>query len=62
MQVLSAELEKEVAALHTAFDAQAEELNEVVIRAKVADIHVPLVALAWMPYTKGEDGRLRPAW
>ena len=62
MQALSAELEKEVAALHTAFDAQAEELSEVVIRAKATDIHVPLVALAWMPYVKGEDGRLRPAW
>jgi hypothetical protein len=62
MQALSAELEKEIAVLHTAFDAQAEELSEVVIRAKVADIHVPLVALAWMPYAKGEDGRLQPAW
>ena len=59
---LDAELEKEVAALDTGFDAQAEPLKEVVVRAKVADISVPLLALAWMPYLTDADGRLRPAW
>ncbi len=62
MEVLSAELEKEVAALDTAFDAQSEELSEVVVRAKATDIHVPLVGLAWMPYNADDKGRLRPAW
>jgi hypothetical protein len=62
MEALSRELEQEIASLNTAYDAQAEELNEVVVRAKAADIHAPLVALAWMPYTEGSDGRLRPAW
>ena len=62
MEALSDELEREVAALNSAFDAQAEELNEIVIRAKATDIDVPLIALAWMPYAEGSDGRLRPAW
>jgi hypothetical protein len=59
---LSRELEKEVAALETAFDAQAEELEEVVVRAKSTDIHVPFIGLLWMPYQADEQGRLRPAW
>ncbi len=62
LEALNAELEKEVAKLDTAFDAQAEELEEIVVRAKAADIHVPLVALAWMPYAPDTKGRLRPAW
>ena len=62
IEALNAQLEKEVAALDTAFDAQAEELEEIVVRAKTTDIHVPVVALAWMPYAPDSKGRLRPAW
>ena len=62
IEALNRELSKDVAALDTSFDAQAEELDEVVIRAKSTDIHVPLVGLAWMPYQADETGRLRPAW
>jgi len=62
IETLNRELSKEVATLESSFDAQAEELNEVVIRAKSTDIHVPLVGLAWMPYQADETGRLRPAW
>ncbi|MDJ0699434.1 MAG: DUF87 domain-containing protein [Woeseiaceae bacterium] len=59
---LNKQCEKEVAELDTAFDAQAEELDEVVVRAKAADIHVPVVGLVWMPYSADEKGRLTPAW
>jgi hypothetical protein len=62
MEQLGRELKKEIAALDTAFDAQSEELAEVVVRAKSTDIHVPLVGLAWMPYVEDETGRLKPAW
>jgi hypothetical protein len=62
LEALNAQLEKEVALLDTAFDAQAEVLEEIVVRAKTTDIHVPLVALAWMPYAPDAKGRLRPAW
>jgi len=62
MEALSRELKKEVAALDTAFDAQTEELDEIVIRAKSTDIHVPMIGLAWLPYQADDKGRLRPAW
>ena len=62
LEALNAELEEEVAALDTAFDAQAELLDEIVVRAKSTDINVALTGLVWLPYTTGEKGRLRPAW
>jgi hypothetical protein len=62
LEALNAQLEKDIAALDTAFDAQAEELEEIVVRAKTTDVHVPVVALAWMPYSPDSKGRLRPAW
>ncbi len=59
---LNKDLEEEVAKLDTAFDAQAEELDEIVVRAKSTDIHVAVTGLVWLPYTADEKGRLRPAW
>ncbi len=59
---LNAALEKEIADLDTAFDAQAEELDEIVVRAKSTDIHVSLTGLVWLPYSADDKGRLRPAW
>ena len=62
LDALNAELEKEIANLDTAFDAQAEELDEIVVRAKSTDINVAITGLAWLPYVKGESGRLQPSW
>jgi phage host-nuclease inhibitor protein Gam len=62
MTALNASLEKEIADLDTAFDAQAEALDEIVVRAKSTDIHVALTGLVWLPYTADEKGRLRPVW
>ncbi len=62
MADLNAALEKEIEALDTSFDAQTEELKEVVVRAKSTDIHVSLTGLLWLPYTADDGGRLRPAW
>ena len=59
---LSSALEKEVADLDTAFDAQSETLDEIVIRAKSTDIHVAITGLVWLPYVAGEKGRMQPAW
>jgi hypothetical protein len=59
---LCKELEKEVAALDTSFDAQSEELDEIVVRAKSTDIHVAITGLVWLPYMLGDNGRLKPAW
>ncbi len=62
LQVLDAELNQEIDALDTSFDAQAEELNEIAIRPKSTDIHVAAIGLGWLPYTKDDSGRLQPAW
>ena len=62
LEALNAQLEQEVAELDTAFDAQAEPLDEIVVRAKSTDINVAITGLVWLPYTTGENGRLRPAW
>jgi hypothetical protein len=62
LEALNAELEQEVAKLDTAFDAQAEELDEIVVRAKSTDINVAITGLVWLPYARGEKGRLQPAW
>ena len=62
LEALNQQLQKEVDALDTAFDAQAEELEEVIVRAKTTDVHIAALALAWMPYSADSKGRLRPAW
>ncbi len=59
---LNAQLEAELAALDTAYDAQADELTETPIRPKTTDIHVSLIGLGWFPYRDTGDGRLQPAW
>jgi hypothetical protein len=59
---MSRTLDQEVKDLETSFDAQAEELSEIVVRAKSTDIHVAVTGLLWLPYSAGEKGRLSPAW
>ena len=59
---LDKRLQSEVSALNTSFDAANEALDEIVIRAKSTNIHVPLIGLVWMPYRSDENRRLRPAW
>jgi hypothetical protein len=62
LEKLSVALQSEIDALDDAFDAQAEELSEVQVKAKTTDVHVPLVGLVWMPYKDSGDGRLEAAW
>ncbi|MDH3439318.1 MAG: DUF87 domain-containing protein [Gammaproteobacteria bacterium] len=62
LQALNLELEQEVDALEDTYDAQDEALNEIEVKAKVSDVHVPLVGLIWMPYRDSGDGRFEPAW
>jgi hypothetical protein len=62
IEALNATLEQEVTELETSFDAQQEELDEIVVRAKSTDINVVVTGLVWLPFSNGEDGRLRPAW
>jgi len=62
LKALNNQLQLEIDELDTAFDAQAEELDEIVVRAKATDIHVPILGLVWMPYAPDSKGRMRPAW
>jgi len=62
LKALNKQLQHEIDELDTAFDAQAEKLDEIVVRAKTTDIHIPLLGLTWMPYAADSKGRMRPAW
>ncbi len=53
---------KDIDALDATYDAQAEELSEVQVKAKATDIAIPVVGLLWMPFRKAESGRLESAW
>jgi len=59
---LNASLEKEVADLDSGIGVMDEELDEIVVRAKSTDIHVPALGIVWMPFAADEKGRLRPCW
>ena len=62
LAALNDQLAAEVTALSSSFSAQDEELDEIPVRPKTTDIHVPAIGLAWMPYTEDSTGRLQPAW
>jgi hypothetical protein len=55
-------LEREILELDTAVDAQAQELEEIVLRAKSTDIGVTAFGLGWLPYTANGEQRLEPAF
>ena len=61
MEQLNSQFEDDVARLDLSFDAQTEKLDSVTIKATSTNIHVHLVALAWLPYNLGGSG-LSPAW
>ena len=58
---LEAQMERDLQALEP-FDAQGEQLEEITVKAKSTDIHIHFVALGWLPYGRGEDGRLTAAY
>ncbi|MCC6430572.1 MAG: ATP-binding protein [Gemmatimonadaceae bacterium] len=59
---LEATLQGEIDALGATYDAQAESLESIAIKAKSGDVHVQLVALAWVPYAKDASGMTTAAW
>jgi hypothetical protein len=62
LAALNEKLSTEVEALSDSFSAQDVELTEIPVRPKSTDIHIPIIGLAWLPYAKESDGRLRAAW
>ena len=61
---LNTSLEEEIDAMQGSYDAQAETLDEIVIKPKAADITVDVFGLVWLPYYRADNkrGRLLPAW
>lgn len=61
-QALATQFEKDVSELEANTDAQAQELEEIEVRAKSSDINVLFVALLWLPYRRLDDGRTLAAY
>ena len=61
LEELNTQFENEIGRLDLAFDAQAEELDNVIVKATYANIHILLVGLTWLPYYQNAAG-LTPAW
>ncbi len=59
---LEAKLQGEIDELGESFDAQQETLDRSPIAAKSGDVHVQLVALAWVPYVRNGSGVVTAAW
>jgi hypothetical protein len=59
---LNTQFETDTAELESKIDPLTEELETLSIKPKKTDIQVQLTTLAWVPYWKGEQGELTPAW
>ena len=62
MAELDQQLQSDIDNLEASYDPAAEQLDEVMVKAKSTDITLEAFGLAWMPYRKGADGRLSPDW
>ena len=59
---LAKRFDEDVAELEGAYDAQSDELSEIVVKPKAADIEVHFVGLGWAPFLKDSKGRLSAGW
>ena len=59
---MDARLAEDIAALDDRFDPAAEELTEVRIKPKSADINLEIFSLVWLPYRRDSLGQLAPDW
>jgi prefoldin subunit 5 len=62
LEDLQAQMESEVAAIHSQMDATAAPLETVEVKPKKANINVRLFTLAWAPYVRDASGELKSAW
>ena len=56
---LEAAFQDDIDALEDVYDAQHDELDEIVIKPKSADIQIHFVGVGWLPYREDSKGRLR---
>jgi hypothetical protein len=59
---IEAELQAEIGALDSSYDALAEQLEPISVAPKASDVHVHFVGLAWAPHAGEVGGMLEPAW
>ncbi|MDI6615567.1 MAG: DUF87 domain-containing protein [Syntrophaceae bacterium] len=62
LEEMEARLQEDIAALEAGFDPVTEELEEIRIYPKKTGMTTRLFGLIWMPYRKGDGGRLAPDW
>ncbi len=62
MAEIEAEMNKEIEVLQSRIDPQTEQLETISVRPKKTDITVRLCSLVWLPYWRGTDGSMTPAW
>lgn len=58
---LEQRFDADVDALDDAYDAQAETLKDVTVRATSTNIHVQFIGIGWVPHIEDAKRRLRPA-
>ena len=56
---LETAFQDEIDALDDVYDAQHDELDEIVIKPKSADIEIHFVGVGWLPYREDAKGRLK---
>ena len=62
MSDLDAQLQADIAKLDEGIEFGEEELKEMLIKPKVADLTLELFSLVWMPYRRDAQGRLHADW
>jgi hypothetical protein len=62
LEQLEADFKLDTAALETKMDPLTEQLEQISVRPTKTGISVKLLALGWLPYWRGSDDRLTPAW
>ena len=62
MQQLEADFKTDAAALAAKVDPATEQLERLSVRPARTDVSIQLLALGWLPYWQGYEGKLVEAW
>jgi DNA-binding ferritin-like protein len=62
LEQLETDFKLDTAALESKMDPLTEQLEQISVRPTKTGISVKLLALGWLPYWRGEDDKLTPAW
>jgi hypothetical protein len=62
LEALQAELEEQLIKISDKYDMLKEKLEEVEIKATSKNITIHLVGLAWVPFNRGENNEMIPAY